>query len=338
MSDETPPPAGVPLGRLLNGRLKLRHLQLVCALAQRGSLVAAAEDLHIAQPALTRSLREAEEVVGARLFDRGPRGMTPTEIGEAFIEHAQAVLGQLNRAGQEVDDLLQAKGGTVRVGTHLAASSLLPQAILAVRAQAPRVTIVVREATPDTLRTELLSGELDLIVGRIPPAEPDRRLSTRALYQEPILLVAAADHEATRLDSPTLAQLRAYPWVLPVHQTLLRTQVEEMFAAEGLPLPEQRVDCTLLPITRELIVHGGSIGVLPRLAIENDPAIVPLGTAPDLLRWPVGLTVAADHRVSPATRRLIAALEDLGAQVRERFADEPQHAARPRDRSPSGDL
>ncbi|MGF3056557.1 LysR substrate-binding domain-containing protein [Microbacterium sp. YY-01] len=337
MSDATLPAAGSPAGRLLNGRLKLRHLQLVCALAEHGSLVAAAEHLHIAQPALTRSLREAEEIVGARMFDRGPRGVTPTEIGHAFIEHAQAVLGQLNRAGQDIDDLLMARSGTVRVGTHLAASShLLPGAILAVRKQAPEVTIVVREATPDTLRTELLSGELDVVVGRIHPTEPDQRLATEPLYREPILIVAAADHPATTMPTPSLAQLREFPWVLPVQQTVLRTQVEDLFAAHGLPLPQQRVDCTLLPITKELIVRGGAIGVLPRLVIDNDPAIVPVGGAPDTLQWPVGFTTVADRWSAPAVQRLLAALRREGASVRRRF-DEARSSDHQRRRNALAD-
>lgn len=322
MGDDITHPSGSPAGRFLSGRLKLRHLELVCVLHDQGSLVAAADQLHVAQPALTRTLREVEEIVGAQLFERGPRGMTPTEIGNTFVTYAQAVLGQLNLAGRDIDDLLQARGGTVRVGTHLAASSvLLPGAILAVRRQAPEITVVVREATPNTLRTELLSGELDVIVGRIPPTEPDHRLSTEPLYQEPILFVAAAGHEATRLHAPGLAQLRRYPWVLPVRQTHLRTQIEEMFAAQGIAMPTQRVECTLLPITRELIVHGGAIGVLPRLLIENDPDIVSIGAAVESLRWPVGLTTVADRWLSPAAQRLLAALRHGGAQVRHTFDD-----------------
>lgn len=320
MVDDIRPELGTHPARLLNGRLKLRHLQLACVLAERGSLVSAAEHLHVAQPALTRSLKEAEDVVGARLFDRGPRGMTPTEVGDAFVKHAQAVLGQLTRAGQDIDDLLQANGGTVRVGTHLAASSfLLPRAILAMRKQAPQVTIVVRETTPDTLRSELLSGELDVIVGRIQPSEPDHRLLTAPLYEEDILIVASADHDATRLTSPTLAQLREYRWVLPVQQTHLRSQVDELFAAQGLALPVDRVDCTLLPITRELIVHGGSLAVLPRLAIENDPDITAIDYPLDALLWPVGLTTVADRWSSPAVQRFMAALDYVGSVVRSRF-------------------
>lgn len=325
-------PAPSPLGgRLLSGRLKLRHLELLCALDEQGSMVAAADHLHTAQPALTRSLREVEEIIGAQLFERGPRGMTPTEIGTVFIEHARAVLGQLSLAGRDIDDLLQARGGTVRVGTHLAASShLLPQAILAVRAQAPQITIVVREATPNTLRAELLAGELDVVVGRIQPTEPDRRLRTEALYREPILIVAAAGHEATRLATPTLAKLREYPWVLPVKQTQLRAQVDELFASQGLALPAERVDCTLLPVTRELIVHGASLGVLPRLVIENDPDIVAVGRTPETMRWPVGLTTVADRWSSPAVHRLLAALRHGGAAIRQRFdGDGPAEAARP---------
>lgn len=106
---------------LLNGRLKLRHLVLVVAIADQGSVLRAAEHLHLAQPAVTRSLREVEGVLGVDLFTRGPRGVTPTMFGDAFVEHARAVLAELRRAGERITGLADGAVGTVTIGTLLAA-------------------------------------------------------------------------------------------------------------------------------------------------------------------------------------------------------------------------
>src|SRR5580698_1567447 len=84
---------------LLNGRLKLRHLVLVTAIADQGSVLRAAEQLRLAQPAVTRSLREVEQILGVELFERGPRGCTPSMFGVAFLEHARTVLAELRLAG-----------------------------------------------------------------------------------------------------------------------------------------------------------------------------------------------------------------------------------------------
>ncbi|NHI11864.1 LysR family transcriptional regulator [Streptomyces sp. KO7888] len=81
--------------RLLDGRLKFRHLVLIDALSRQGSVVGAAGELHVTQPAATRSLHELEDILGVPLFERGPRGVTPTVFGEAFTRHAQALLLEL---------------------------------------------------------------------------------------------------------------------------------------------------------------------------------------------------------------------------------------------------
>src|SRR5882724_13388004 len=94
--------------RLLDGRLKLRHLVLVATIAEQGSVVRAAERLRVTQPVVTRGLRELEAILGVELFDRGPRGVTPTIYGSAFLTHAQAVLTQVRQAGQHITELRRA--------------------------------------------------------------------------------------------------------------------------------------------------------------------------------------------------------------------------------------
>ncbi|MDT7669263.1 MAG: hypothetical protein QOC74_2046, partial [Pseudonocardiales bacterium] len=116
--------------RLLDGRLKLRHLVLVATIAEQGSVVRAAESLRVTQPVVTRGLRELEAILGVELFDRGPRGVSPTVYGTAFLAHAQAVLTQVRQAGQHIAELREGQAGSVTVGTHLAGSNvLLPRAI-----------------------------------------------------------------------------------------------------------------------------------------------------------------------------------------------------------------
>lgn len=110
--------------KLLDGRLKLRHLLLVDALTSRGSVVAAAAALHVTQPVATRSLHDLEAILGVSLYDRG-RGIAPTIFGEAFTAHARAVIAQLTQAGRHVVELADADRGTVVVGTHLAGSNVL---------------------------------------------------------------------------------------------------------------------------------------------------------------------------------------------------------------------
>jgi len=298
--------------RLLDGRLKLRHLVLVDALAEQGSVIRAAESLHITQPVVTRALRELEQIVGFELFERGPRGVTPTIFGTAFIEHARAVLTELRQTAQHLADLADADRGTVTVGTHLAGSNLLlPRAIVRLKARRPHLSVVVHEATPDVLILELLSGRVDLIVGRLTPTADGGRVMQTALHEEPICLVTRTEHPARDNGASGLADLLGYPWVLPVTETVLRQELEEVFLRAELPLPPNRVECTSILTLRELLVETDAIAALPMLIAREDEQLALLPITLEPLRRTVGVTTAAHGRLSPSAQALLDQLHEV---------------------------
>lgn len=302
--------------RLLDGRLKIRHLVLVVTIADEGTLVRAAQALHITQPVVTRGLREVEEILGVALFERLPRGVTPTEYGRPFIERARSVLAELRIAGEEVRLLQSGQLGTVTVGTHLAGSNLLlPRAIAGLKAEHPRMTVVVREGTPDTLQQLLLAGDLDLTVGRLSSSVPTR-LEQERLHQEPIRLVARAGHPVHDR-STALADLVAYPWIFPVAQTALRAELEAVFFHEGLPLPADRVECTSMLTLRNLLVSTDVIAALPMFIAVDDRELRILPTALSSIRRSVGVTMPKDRAPSAAAAALLGHLRAEGARLAE---------------------
>ncbi|KQM80632.1 LysR substrate-binding domain-containing protein [Agromyces sp. Leaf222] len=299
--------------RILDGRLKIRHLVLVTAIADEGTLVRAAESLHITQPVVTRGLREVEDLLGVQLFERLPRGVVPTQYGRPFIERARSVLAELRIAGEEVRLLQSGQLGTVTVGTHLAGSNLLlPRAIAGLKAEHPRLTVVVREGTPDTLQQLLLSGDLDLTVGRLSPTVPVR-LEQERLHQEPIRLVARAGHPVHTGSRTSLADLIAYPWIFPVAQTALRAELEAVFFHEGLPLPADRVECTSMLTLRNLLVSTDVIAALPMFIAVDDGELRILPTPLSSIRRSVGVTMPKDRAPSAAAAALLVHLREEGA-------------------------
>ena len=299
-------------GRLLDGRLKIRHLLLVTSIADAGSVVRAAEAMHITQPVVTRGLRDVEEILGVNLFDRLPRGVRPTVYGELFIDHARVILAQLRSADEQVFLMRTGGLGTVTVGSHLAGSNLrLPRASAALKAEHPRLVVSVREATPDTLQQSLLAGELDLIVGRLTPGTSDR-LRRHKLYDEPIRLVARHGHPAHDITDPTLADLVDYPWVVPVAQTALRAELERAFTEQGLAIPDNRVECTSMLTMHQLLVSTDVIAALPILIATQDDELKLLSTGLGSIRRSVGVTVPTDRLPSPGTRLLLHHLGEEG--------------------------
>lgn len=301
---------------LLNGRLKLRHLVLVVAVADQGSVLRAAEHLRLAQPAVTRSLREVENVLGVELFTRGPRGMTPTMFGDAFVEHARAVLAELRRAGERITGLADGEVGTVTIGTLLAGSNvLLPRAIAALKRGRPGITVIVQEATFDAQVPRLLDGEIDLILGRLNPIGDLRGLRQITLYSEPVRLVARRGHPARSRPDLGLADLLGYPWVLPLEQTALRRELEQVFRADGLVLPGDVVECTSVLTVRTLVRDTDMIAALPELVARTDPDIAPLPVPLETVRRQVGVTLPAHRAPTPSARLMLDHLRREAAEI-----------------------
>ncbi|MFI6520710.1 LysR substrate-binding domain-containing protein [Spirillospora sp. NPDC050679] len=301
---------------LLNGRLKLRHLVLVVAIADQGSVLRAAEHLHLAQPAVTRSLREVEHILGVELFTRGPRGVTPTLFGEAFVEHARAVLAELRRAGERITGLADADVGTVTIGTLLAGSNvLLPRAIATLKRDRPGITVIVQEATFDAQVPRLLDGEIDLILGRLNPIQELRGLRQITLYSEPVRLVARRDHPARACAGLTLADLQDYPWVLPLERTALRHELEQVFRAEGLTLPSNLVECTSILTVRTLVRDTDMIAALPDLVARTDEEIAPLPVALEPVRRQVGVTLPDQRSLTPSARLMLDHLRHRATEL-----------------------
>lgn len=294
----------------------MRHLVLVDALTAQGSLAGAATQLHVTQPALTRSLHELEDILGVTLYERGPRGTVPTLYGAAFTEHARAVLAQLAQAERHVAELAGGERGTVAVGTHLAGSNLLlPRAVAALKAEHPRVTVIIREGTPEALLADLDAGRVDAIVGRITgTADPATTRST-VLYDEPVRLAARVGHPArscTRLD-----ELLGYPWILPGPQTALRHELEQLFLRLGLPLPDNRIESTSILAVRSLLAQTDVIAALPLLIATEDARVGVLPVSLEPLSHMVGITEPAHRPPSPSTAALLHHLDRAAAEIRD---------------------
>lgn len=300
---------GVTAPKLLDGRLKLRHLLLVDALTEFGSTLRAAEHLHVTQPAASRGLQELEDILGVELYLRTPRGVTPTIFGTAFTAHARDVIAQLHRAGRHVEELAAGGGGTVTVGTHLFGSNvLLPRAVAEFKRAHPDSTVVVVAGTPDELHSELLAGRVELVVGRLYPLPGTDRLAHWPLYEEQVCVAARRDHPLRGGPGPDLATLARLPWVLPGAGTSLRQEFENLLLRAGVPLPDDRVECTSFLTVRGLLLASDAVGLMSELIVEGDADLEPLAPSLPELRSTVGVTTAVGRGPSPSAEALLAQL------------------------------
>lgn len=293
-------------------RLKLKQIRLLAAIADHDSILHAARTLNISQPVATKLVKDLETDFGIKLFDRTNRGVVPTVFGEALIRHSKLILAQISHAAQELDDLSEGAGGRVVVGTLLAASAaLLPAAIRSLQEQRPNVAVTIREGTNDILMPALRSGEVDMVVGRLPEYRHRRELVQEKLLEESIRVVARAAHELAAGKDVSFEELGAYQWILPPTDTTLRRQIDKEFLDRGLPAPTASLESVSFLTNRAVLESTDMIGVFPAMVVDGEIHAGRLAGIDCSLRipsGPVGVSYRRDARLSPAANLFLEIL------------------------------
>lgn len=304
---------------------KPRHLQLLVALDDIRHLGKVAASMNVSQPAISKALGELERGLGLTLFERTARGVVPTTYGQCLIRHARVMLSELAQTRDELQGLASGGSGSIRVGVlATAALELLPRALATFKASRPGVVVLVREGTVETLLPELWLGNLDLIVGRLPP-EGAQGLGEKILMEEGVSVVTGRHHPLVRRKNLRWADLKPYPWVIPPLDTLLREPLERLFQDHNLPMPTNRIETLSVHVIRAYLHHTNAIAALATDVSRYYEslellAILPLAL-PKLVR-PVGIIWNQQRPVSPGIQALMQCLEAV-AQLSPSSKDSP---------------
>ena len=216
--------------------MKLHHFNEVVAVAERGSIRAAARHLGTAQSALTRSLADLERELGGALFERRARGVVPTPFGEAFVRRAHLVVQQVRRTRDEMEQLRGATTGTVTVGLSIAAHlALLPNALRPFQSRYPSVRLNVIEGFYPTLEFGLRDGSVDFYVGPESGRKVLPEFTTTALFRGRRTVLCRAGHPLAAAKS--LHELRDATWVSTSITPEAEDEIGIVFGEHGLPAP-----------------------------------------------------------------------------------------------------
>jgi DNA-binding transcriptional LysR family regulator len=226
-------------------RLRLRHLELLVALAEVGTMRAAATRLHLSQPAISKMLLETEDALGARLFDRSRQGVHPTAAGAAAVHRARVVLGELAHAREEVAAIRGGASAVLRVGTF-SVTAAVPAAVVQLRRRMPGAAVHLHEGRVRELIQRLLEGELDCVFGALTnellTSDLLRSLQSEVLLQDQLCVLAAASNPAWRRRRLRWAHLKDASWVAPPKDTLVRQAFMMAFLNEGIDPPEPVIE------------------------------------------------------------------------------------------------
>lgn len=293
-------------------RLKLKQLRLLVAVGEHHSILHAAQALHISQPAATKLIKDLELDFDVQLFERTNRGMVPTIFGEALIRHGKLILAQISHAAQELDDLNEGNGGRVVVGTLLAASAdFLPRVLQSVLRDKPGLVVKLTEGTNEVLMPALRSGDVDLVVGRLPIHRHRTEITQERLFDERVICVARKGHPLHQCEAPELSDLLSFPWIVPPMETTLRRQLDHVFVEAGAGAPLSAVESVSYLANRSLLLGSDMLAVMPAHVPRQDieagllqqvdwTVPIPIG--------PVGVSMRKEATLSPAVNAVLEAL------------------------------
>lgn len=297
-----------------------RHLQLLVALDEHRSLARVAERLSVTPPAISKSLHDIERELGAELFKRGPRGITPTIYGECMVRHAQAVMAQLGKASLELRALKDGSQGSVALGVLPAAAPLLaPLAVAALKKRAPLSTVLLRDGTIDTLLPDLHQGKLDLVIGTVPPPRLASALMIETLYDnDALVVVSRIGHPLTRRSRLPLRSLTRYPWIVPPTGTSVGESFRQLLAQHGLAMAQNYVESGSIVVNKTLIQRTDALGFFSRhiaqfYAEQKVLAVVDMKLGSTV--GPVGVVWAKERRLSPTADLALSCLREAAASI-----------------------
>jgi DNA-binding transcriptional LysR family regulator len=256
-------------------------LRSFLAVARTGNLSAAARELAVSQPALTKTVRKLEQQCGVALFDRRARGMTLTASGAALLAHARQIEAQCRVADGELDALARGKAGRIRVGAGpYWGNTVVPRAIARLHERLPLLEVGLDVGVNSVILPRLFAGELDLVVGALPDigALPPG-IERRDFFRIRLRVVAGKHHPLHLRPRVSAAELAQYPWVLYQHDRDVMDRLAETLQRGGAPKPLIRVETTSLLAVMQLLRSGPYLAcmadALLRAAPEPDIAIVP---------------------------------------------------------------
>ena len=243
--------------------LNFNHLQHFLAIADQGSLRAAAGALGLSQPAISKSLRALEAALGAPLIARNARGSTLTPYGDLLYSRARLIGNELERVTDEIQQLAGHREGHVALGASAMPSLLLiPEAIARFRARHRDVRLDLIGGMPSVLLPRLLDGSLDFVVGPRPVQKMSDQIDTLPLLQIPASIAVRRGHALERARS--VNDFIDAEWVLSSSAAHTESTLHAIFARAGLPAAKIAVRVESLWAAYSFIAKTQYVGLLPK--------------------------------------------------------------------------
>ena len=304
--------------------IELRLIRHAIAVGQHGNFARAAEALHLTQPSLSRSIAALEDTLGVPLFDRTPKGVTPTTFGRVLLERGETVLQREADLRREIALLAGLETGSLVVSAAPYMNEvLIARAIGRIAAAHPNLRIDCRSVHPFEVVRQVLAGEADLGMANLFGLDRESRIAVEALPSRRVYLACRPGHPLTRITDPSLAQALQFPLVT----TRLRGAQAALAASGGLAdRLGDGIDADYVPpvlvnsVALARVIAQESDLLVPATAamLADDIAhgrLVRLNCNAPAMRTTDGMLYLRDRSLSPAARAFIATLRQVEAEA-----------------------
>lgn len=254
--------------------MELTPLRQFIAICEHGHMTRAGEALGVTQPALSAMLKKLEAEVGAELLHRTGRGVTPTDAGRVFLEHAREAVRRADAGARAVRELVGLEQGSIRVGGGATAVGyILPRVISRVRREHPGLRFQIREAGSSAVAAAVLAGEQDLGIVTLPIARPGSGdLMTVGVIADELRLIVPGGHRLEERRSFRWKDLAGEGVVAFEAGSAVRSLIDAAAAAHAVSLDVVMELRSIESIVQ--MVHADiGVGFVSRFALEADPGL-----------------------------------------------------------------
>ena len=293
---------------MIDRRIKVRHVQCFVEIVRRKSLKEAADHLSLTQPAISKTLKELEGIVGSTLLRRSRAGVELTEEGAIFFRFAEASLSALQQA---LDGVERLAGRVLTIGALPSVSGrLIPRLLQDLREVAGDLRVRIQDGPHGFLVDGLRDGALDVVIGRLGVPETMRGLEFTQLYNEHIEFVVRPGHPL--LHDPDLRRLGDWPVLFPPEGSAIRPLLDRYLIANGVGEVPDKIETVSGALgriyTRETdAIWIISAGVVARELADGQLVRLPFDTS--ITKGPVGLMTRPNERTIPGEATLRIALD-----------------------------
>ncbi len=263
--------------------MNYQHLYYFRTVAVEGSVSKAAQKLRLGQPAISLQLKQFEEYLGHKLFERKNRKLILNDVGRSILDYAN----QIFRLGEELEEVINDQTFDKRVHLQIGVLDSIPKKLIQLLIKAAMkisdCTITVLEGEGGYLFRELLSHKIDLVISNYPPSIGNtKQFNSRLLASSPISIFAASKFKHLKSNFPN--SLRDQPFIFPTLHSKLRHDLEHFFRVNEISV-KLIIETQDTAVQKMLGIEGLGLVPLPDFAakkIMQKGELVKLGTLPEL--------------------------------------------------------